>query len=102
MADQELYSGFVRLHILHHAAHEPLFGLGMITELRRHGYLISPGTLYPLLHRLEKKGYLTSAKDVVNGKSRRCYRTTPKGNRALNSAKSKVRELFDELFEDEK
>jgi PadR family transcriptional regulator PadR len=54
--DRDLYSGLIRLHILHHAAEEPIFGLGMLEELARHGYRISPGTLYPLLHGLEKKG----------------------------------------------
>jgi DNA-binding PadR family transcriptional regulator len=101
MADQDLYSGLVRLHILHHAAHEPVFGLGMIRELQRHGYRISPGTLYPLLHRLEKKGYIASESQVVRGKIRKFYTATPRGMRALESAKAKVRELFDELFEEE-
>src|ERR1039458_10522709 len=52
--DRELYSGLIRLHVLHHAAEEPIFGLGMVEELARHGYRISPGTLYPLLHRSEE------------------------------------------------
>jgi DNA-binding PadR family transcriptional regulator len=60
MHDRDLYSGLIRLHVLHHAAEEPIFGLGMVEELARHGYRISPGTLYPLLHGLEKKGYLRS------------------------------------------
>jgi PadR family transcriptional regulator PadR len=54
--DRDLYSGLIRLHVLHHAAEEPIFGLGMLEELARHGYRISPGTLYPILHGLEKKG----------------------------------------------
>ncbi len=58
--DRELYSGLIRLHILYHAAHGPIFGLGMAEELARHGYRISLGTLYPLLHGLQKKGYLRS------------------------------------------
>ena len=62
--DRDLYSGLIRLHVLHHAAEEPIFGLGMVEELARHGYRISPGTLYPLLHGLEKKGYLRSAVKV--------------------------------------
>ena len=72
--DRELYSGLIRLHVLHHAVKEPIFGLGMVEELGRHGYRISPGTLYPLLHGLEKKGYLR-ATEVRNGKSlRKVYR----------------------------
>lgn len=97
--DQDLYSGLIRLHVLHHAVEEPVFGLGMIEELARHGYRISPGTLYPLLHSLEKKGYLRSS-EHRNGKSRRkVYRATPRGKRALEAAKNKVRELFQELVE---
>src|ERR1017187_3184722 len=97
--DRDLYSGLIRLHVLHHAAHEPIFGLGMVEELARHGYGISPGTLYPLLHGLEKKGYLRAA-EMRNGKSRRkVYRATPLGRNALRSAGGKVRELFRELME---
>jgi PadR family transcriptional regulator PadR len=99
MADQDLYSGLIRLHILHHCAREPTFGLGMIEELKRHGYRISPGTLYPTFHRLEQKGYIKSRKQAVGGKIRRCYTITTLGRRALKQAKAKVRELFDELFE---
>lgn len=100
--DRDLYSGLIRLHVLHHAVHEPpVFGLGMIEELARHGYRISPGSLYPLLHGLEKKGYLRSS-EHRNGRSvRRVYHATAKGRRALAALKTKVRELFHELNESE-
>jgi PadR family transcriptional regulator PadR len=98
-ADRDLYSGLIRLHVLHHATEEPIFGLGMIEELARHGYRISPGSLYPLLHSLEQKGYLRS-KEQRKGKSlRKVYRATPRGRKALSAAKGKVRELFRELIE---
>jgi PadR family transcriptional regulator PadR len=97
--DRDLYSGLIRLHVLHHAAEEPIFGLGMIEELGRHGYRISPGSLYPLLQGLEKKGYLKSNEER-NGKSlRRVYRATKLGRRALAASQNKVRELFHELIE---
>ena len=97
--DRDLYSGLMRLHILHHATEEPIFGLGMLEELGRHGYRISPGTLYPLLHGLEKKGYI-KATELRNGKSlRKVYRATPLGRKALAAAKLKVREFIGELFE---
>jgi PadR family transcriptional regulator PadR len=97
--DRDLYSGLIRLHVLHHAVEEPVFGLGMIEELARHGYRISPGSLYPILHSLETKGYLKSHFER-NGKSqRKLYRATPQGRRALRAAKSKVHELFRELIE---
>src|SRR5215467_1740853 len=98
-ADRDLYSGLIRLHVLHHASEEPIFGLGMIQELARHGYRISPGSLYPLLHGLEQKGYLR-ATEQRNGKSRRrVYRLTPAGEKALKAATHQVRELFHELIE---
>ena len=99
MDDRDLYSGLIRLHILHHAEKESIFGLGMIEELARHGYRLSAGTLYPILHRLEAKGYLCSAERRHGAKIRRVYRVTPAGRRALAIARTKVRELFGELFE---
>ena len=97
--DRDLYSGLIRLHILHHAVEGPIFGLGMMEELARHGYQISAGTLYPLLRGLEKKDYLR-ATQYRNGKSRRTvYRATPLGEQALETARLKVRELFGELIE---
>ncbi len=98
-ADRDLYSGLIRLHVLHHAAEEPVYGQGMIDELRRHGYRIGPGTLYPILHGLEAKGYL-SCKPVQSGRTiRKVYAITPRGRRALAAARDKVRELFGELIE---
>ena len=95
--DRDLYSGLIRLHVLHHAVEGPIFGLGMIEELARHGYRISPGSLYPMLQGLEKKGYLRSS-EVRNGKSlRKVYRATPRGSAALEAAKARVRELFAEV-----
>jgi len=100
-SDNYLYSGLIRLHILHHSVREPIFGLGIMEELARHGYRLSAGTLYPLLHGLEEEGYLRSW-EVRDGKrARRMYRATARGKRALRNSKVKVRELFGELFEEE-
>ena len=99
MADHDLYSGLVRLHVLYHAAAGPIFGLGMMQELRHHGYLVGPGTLYPMLHRMEKKGYLRSKQQVVQGKMRRVYAITALGRVELPEAKEKVRELYEEMVE---
>jgi PadR family transcriptional regulator PadR len=99
LADRDLYSGLIRLHVLHHAAQGPVFGLGMIEELARHGYKISPGSLYPLLKGLEKKGYLRSTEQRSGKSLRRVYRATALGRKALAASKSKVRELFHELIE---
>jgi DNA-binding PadR family transcriptional regulator len=99
--DHDLYGGLVRLHILHHASKKPVFGLWFIEELGRHGYKLSPGTLYPLLHGLERKGYLRSTNERTGKSSRRMYQATPLGRKALAAARQKVSELFGELLEDE-
>ncbi|OGA25153.1 MAG: PadR family transcriptional regulator [Betaproteobacteria bacterium RIFCSPLOWO2_02_FULL_67_26] len=100
MGNTDLYGGLIRLHILHHAAREPVFGLGIIDELARHGYRLSPGTVYPMLHSMEQAGYLRSRPRFVAGKTRRNYAITAKGRSALAAGKEKVTELFGELFED--
>jgi PadR family transcriptional regulator, regulatory protein PadR len=96
----ELLTGFVRLHVLHHAAKEPLVGFWMMEELRRHGYRLSAGTLYPLLHGLERRGYLRSTTKREGRRSWREYRATPAGRRALEGAKERLQELFHELMEE--
>ena len=71
----------------------------MIRELRHHGYRVGPGTLYPMLHRMEEKGYLRSKQQVIQGKMRRVYAITPRGRAELPEAKEKVRELYEEMVE---
>ncbi len=94
---REFLLGFVRVHILYHAAHEPIFGLEMMRELATHGYQLSPGTLYPILSALEKHGYLSAEKQVVEGKVRKYYQATSAGREALNLALVQVRELLREI-----
>ena len=101
MDEKYLYAGLIRLHVLHHAAKEPIYGLAMIEELGRHGYRISAGTLYPILHGMEQRGLLTSNDERSGSAARRVYRATPVGVEALAAARRKVRELFGELFENE-
>ncbi|MGO9274688.1 MAG: PadR family transcriptional regulator [Terriglobia bacterium] len=100
-SDQVLYAGLIRIHILYHACRGPVFGLGMIEELRRHGYRLSAGTLYPLLHGLERKGYLRSRTERSGRSIRRVYRATRAGEMALLKAREKVKELLGELLEDD-
>ncbi len=99
MDGREFYSSLIRLHILHHAVREPIFGLGIIDELGRHGYRLSAGTLYPMLHAMERKGYLSSSEEKTGRQIRRLYRVTDLGQRQLEEAKHRVQELFGELFE---
>ncbi len=101
---RELYYGLIRIHVLLHARHEPIFGLAMMEELAHHGYRIGPGTLYPLLHGLERAGLLkpVSGKQgsAAPGRARRLYRITAAGKRALEKARVKVDELYRELHEE--
>jgi DNA-binding PadR family transcriptional regulator len=91
--------GFIKIHILYHAAHEPVYGTALMEELRRHGYEISPGTLYPILHSLLEQGYLERQSRVVGGKVRKYYAITSLGRSALEEARRKVRELVDEVLQ---
>jgi DNA-binding PadR family transcriptional regulator len=98
---QELSIGLVRLHVLHHAAEEPIFGLGIMRELGRHGYRLGPGTMYPLLHSMERRGWLKSRSQLVDGHKRKVYVATRAGRNLLVEARRQVRELFEEMCEGE-
>ncbi|UQA91933.1 PadR family transcriptional regulator [Streptomyces halobius] len=97
---REFQRGAVRLHILHHAAKDEIHGAWMTGELARHGYRISPGTLYPTLHRLEADGLLTSEQRVVDGRARRVYRATKAGKMALAQDRKALAELAREVLGD--
>jgi PadR family transcriptional regulator, regulatory protein PadR len=97
--DRGLYSGLIRLHILHHAVAGPIFGQAVIDELAQHGYRLSAGVLDPMLHGMERQGYLISQQTLSGGRSRRMYRVTPAGRKALADARRRVRELFGETFD---
>jgi DNA-binding PadR family transcriptional regulator len=96
--DREILLSFWKLHILHHAAEEPVVGQWMMEELRRHGYHVSPGTLYPVLRRLEARGWLRCRVDPRGGRrARREYVLTARGRRALDVVRRYLRELVDEV-----
>jgi len=95
---RSFFLGFIKIHILHHADEEEVYGLWLMEELRRHGYDISPGTLYPILHSLEKEKLLESRKETIGGKVRKYYKITRAGRRALKLAKCKIKELVDEVM----
>jgi DNA-binding PadR family transcriptional regulator len=95
---REFQRAAVRLHILHHAADDEVHGAWLTEELRRHGYKVSPGTLYPTLHRLEADGLLVSQQRVVDGRARRVYRATPAGRAALAEDRRALRELAGEVL----
>jgi PadR family transcriptional regulator PadR len=97
---RHFFNGFIRLHILYHAAKEPTYGAEITEELIRHGYRLGSGTLYPTLHLLEGLGYLRCHMKVVHGRRRKYYRATPAGRKVLREARGKLQELVAEVIED--
>lgn len=99
MYERKILLGFIRVHILHHAAEKDgIYGVWMIKELERHGYSISPGTLYPILHEMETKGLLKVKNVKVEGKIRKVYRATKKGSATLDGLKDYISELSEEVI----
>jgi len=95
---REVLLGFVRVHILHHAAQHPVYGLWLIEELAEHGYKMSAGTLYPILHTLANRGLLRSRDQLTKGKIRKYYSITAKGRKALARMRRKLGELVAEVL----
>lgn len=96
---RDLLLGFVRVHVLYHASLAPVYGVGLITTLDEHGYRLSPGTLYPLLHSMEKAGFLRREDCIVGGKVRKYYQITTQGHRVLEEARGKVVDLVSETMQ---
>lgn len=95
---REILLSFWKIHILHHAGEEPVYGQWMMAELRRHGYEISPGTLYPILRRMEQQGWLAEARKKKGDPARRKqYRLTPQGRAALKTICIQLEELHREV-----
>jgi DNA-binding PadR family transcriptional regulator len=98
---REVLLGFWKVHILHHAAEEPVVGQWILRELRRHGYDISPGTLYPLLKRMERNGWLRcKAEPGAGPRGRRYYHLTRRGASVLEQLRGAVEELHHEVIEE--
>lgn len=91
--------GFIKIHILHHASKEPIYGVGIMEEIGRHGYVVSPSLIYPTLKSLETQGLLKSSKCIVEGKVRKYYGTTKKGLEVLDGSKKRITELVNEVLE---
>jgi len=97
---RKIFTGFIYIHILYHAAKEPVYGVQMMEELKSHGYRIGPGTLYPLLHRMEVDGLLVSWEETVNTKVRKYYRATPEGVLLLKRCRRQVEEMRKEIMDE--
>jgi PadR family transcriptional regulator PadR len=94
---REILLSFWKVHILHHASEGPVHGQWIITELRRHGYEISPGTLYPLLNRMTRYGWLACRKNAAGARARKDYRLTAAGRKVLALVREQLEELHEEV-----
>ncbi|MBI2432040.1 MAG: helix-turn-helix transcriptional regulator [Candidatus Hydrogenedentes bacterium] len=95
---REVLLSFWKVHILHHASEGPVVGQWMLNELREHGYDVSPGTLYPLLRRMEKYGWLRGVSDPKGGpRARKEYFLTKDGRRVYRRIKALVAEMHAEI-----
>src|SRR5215468_8514273 len=93
---REFLLAFWKIHILHHAEEQGVYGHWMLEELHRHGYRLSPGTLYPLLARMARHGWLT-ATEPKGSRAARVYRITPAGSAVLKQLRASLRELQGEV-----
>ena len=93
---REFLLAFWKIHILHHADEQGVYGQWMLEELQEHGYRLSPGTLYPMLSRMAQRGWLRSA-EPKRAKAARVYHLTPKGLDVLNRIRESLAELYDEV-----
>ena len=103
LVTREILLSFWKVHILHHAEERPIYGQWIAEELRHHGYNISPGTLYPLLKRMESNGWLKStASPNIAGHARKEYRLTKEGGKILAFIRAQVEELHQEVVAEAK
>lgn len=95
---RDIHLAFIKIHILYHASKEEIFGIGLIEELGRHGYKLSPGTLYPTLAKMQEAGLLTCECRTVDHKQRKYYKITRRGIKMLHEVKVKLKELYEEVI----
>lgn len=98
---QSFFHGMLRLFVLQQAAHEPVYGGALAKALRRHGYEISPGSLYPLLHSLEHERLVRRRSRMVRGRERKYYELTALGRACLEAVRSDLTGLVRGLVLDE-
>lgn len=101
MKDQiirKIFNGLIYIHILHHGSEDSFYGTWMMEELKEHGYKLSPGTIYPILKAMVEEELLIREDKIVNGKVRKYYKNTEKGNELLIELKKNLKSLVDEVM----
>ncbi|WP_010651910.1 PadR family transcriptional regulator [Oceanobacillus massiliensis] len=76
---QELRRGTITIGVLSQLS-EPQYGYSLVTTLSEKGIQVEPGTLYPLLRRLEKQGLLESKWDTNESRPRKYYLLSKTGH----------------------
>ncbi len=95
---REILLGFWKVHILHHAGERAIYGQWIMEELRGHHYNISPGTVYPLIRRMERNGWLRAVRTRnPASRTRKEFRLTKEGARVLELLRGHVTELYREV-----
>jgi PadR family transcriptional regulator PadR len=77
------WQGILKFFVLHQAAQAPVYGGKLKKQLQDWDYDISPGSLYPLLHALEKALLLKSRVKIFKGRARKYYDITDEGRIVL-------------------
>ena len=95
---RDFLQGMVRIFILHQASLGPVYGNKLRKALHSLGYQISPGSLYPLLHTLEKSGLLSSRIRVSKGRLRKYYELSEPGHLCLAEVRQDLRELVQDVI----
>lgn len=97
MAHHDLLLG-LRLHVLHYAAEQKIYGQWMIDELAHHGCRLSPGTLYPMRHKMELDGQLVARRERERRTVRKLCTITHKGKESSKLVEERIREFTGEAM----
>lgn len=90
---RDFFLGFIKIHILYHASKKPIYGVGIMEEIKSRGYDVGPSLIYPALNSLKARGLLECSKRVVNGKFRKYYKITENDHELLEESMRKIAEL---------
>ena len=96
--DKTLISGSTMMLLLKLLSEKDMYGYEMIETLRNRSqnvFELKAGTLYPLLHQMEEKGFLISYEQEVSSKARKYYSITKEGKKQLEKKAAEWSEYAD-------
>ena len=100
--DKSLISGSTSMLLLRLLEDKDMYGYEMIETLEQKSknvFALKAGTLYPLLHTMEAKNYLTSYEQEVSGQLRKYYSITKEGRKYLKTRKTEWQEYQTAVLE---